>query len=51
VDLPITLAEVLLDLGKKVEASRYLDNASRLDANDPRLAPLFERLRSNKSKP
>ena len=50
IDLPLTLAEVLLDLGQDAEAEKDLDDAARLDPSDPRLAPLRQRLLANKTK-
>jgi tetratricopeptide (TPR) repeat protein len=50
IDLPITLAEILLDLGQDAEAGKYLEDAGRLEASDPRLEPLRQRLLANKSK-
>jgi tetratricopeptide (TPR) repeat protein len=50
IELHLALAGVLVDLRQDAEAERHLDNATRLDANDLRLAPLRQRLLANKSK-
>ena len=43
-DLQIALGETLLETGQDREAETYLENARRLDPNDPRLVKDLERL-------
>jgi tetratricopeptide (TPR) repeat protein len=43
-DLQIALGETLLETGQDREAETYLENAQRLDPNDPRLVKDMERL-------
>lgn len=44
VELNLALGEVLLQVGKKKEAETYLENARRLDAEDPRVRQALEHL-------
>lgn len=44
VELNLALGEVLLQVGKEKEAETYLENARRLDAEDPRVRQALEQL-------
>ena len=44
-DLQLVLGEVLLEVGQVPEAQAHLDNARRLQPNDPYLQGVLERLK------
>jgi tetratricopeptide (TPR) repeat protein len=48
-EMQIAMAETYLDLGQFAEAEPYLENARRLEPQDPRLVKDFERLRNKKN--
>ena len=48
-DLQLALGEALLQTGQDREAQTYLENARRLDPDDPRPAQDLERLRHKKN--
>ncbi len=47
-DLQLALGEVLLETGRVQDAETHLENARRLDPNDPRPKQALQRLRQKK---